>query len=101
MISTTTIMALIPVGKENAITRAELAWITGLSDRSLRAAIEQARNAGALILNDQDGHGYYTAGNEDLEALARQYKQDTARAMALLKRRKTIRRILKDAGRPV
>lgn len=98
---TTTITDYIPHGRENAVSRGYLCALTGLSDRSVRAAIEQARNDGALILNDQDGFGYYQADIRDLDALQRQYRQDTARAMALLKRRKHIRRILKEAGRPV
>lgn len=99
--TTTTLLSYIPRGRENAVTRGYLCAVTGLSDRRVREAIEAARNDGALILNDQSGAGYYTADESDLDALQRQYRQDTARAMALLRRRKHIRRILKEAGREV
>lgn len=99
--TTTTLLTYIPRGRENAVTRGELCAVTGLSDRRIRKEIEAARNDGALILNEQDGSGYYAAGPGDLDALQRQYRQDTARAMALLRRRKHIRRILKEAGREV
>ena len=95
------IIDMIPLGAENAITRAELAAKSGLSDRRMRLAIQQARSNGELILNTQDGRGYFLGTVDDLDAIQRQYKQDTARAMAILKRRKAMRDILKAAGRAV
>lgn len=95
------IIELIPVGRENAVSREILAERSGMSDRIVRKCIESARNAGAIILNEQDGKGYYRVGEDDIDAIERQYRQDTARAMSLLKRRKTMRRILKEAGRDV
>jgi len=95
---TTTILNHIPRGRENAVTRAQLVTATGLPDREVRRLIQSARDEGALIINDQSGAGYYIAGEGDLQALYNQYMQDTARAMSLLKRRKHIRRILREAG---
>jgi hypothetical protein len=93
------IVNYIPYGKDNAISREQLMYKTGLADRQVRHKIELARRAGALINNDQDGSGYYQS--IDLDALARQYKQDTARAMAILNRRSTVRKILRAHGREV
>ena len=42
----------IPVGKENAIPRHELARVLGLTDRACRKEIELARDRGELICND-------------------------------------------------
>ena len=95
------IIDIIPFGAENAISRAELAEKSGMSDRRMRLEIQRQRDNGELILNDQRGGGYYRVGTDDLDALHRQYKQDTARAMAILKRRKAMREILKAAGRAV
>ena len=81
------------------ITRQELAKKFGVSDRVIRKAIEEARNDGCFIINEQDGSGYYRTQNLDI--LERQYKQDTARAMAILKRRKAIRQHLRMCGRDV
>ena len=39
--------------------------------------------------------------SDDLDEIERQYKQNTARAMSILARRKEIRRRLKAAGRKV
>ena len=98
---TTTILQYIPVGPVNAISRERLAQISGLSDRRIRKEIQLARDAGAIILNRQDGSGYFQVGEEDLDEIARQYRQDTSRALSILKRRKAMRQILKSAGRPV
>ena len=95
------IIDIIPFGAENAITRAELAAKSGMSDRRMRLEIQRERANGELILNSQDGRGYFRGTANDLDALHRQYKQDTARAMAILKRRKAMREILKAAGRAV
>lgn len=89
----------IPVGRENAIKRTVLAEMVGMSDRQMRKAIEDARNEGLVILCECNGRGYYQS--DDLNEIYCQYLQDTNRAMAILKRRKAMRRILQDAGRHV
>ena len=95
------IVNYIPYGRENAISRKDLAAAAGTNDREARRQIQKAREDGFLIMNRQDGGGYYLATEHDLDDLQRQFLQDTSRAMAILKRRKEIRRILKAAGRPV
>ena len=92
---------LLGVGEANAVSRVELASRAGMSDRQMRAAIQQAREDGELILNAQNGAGYFLASADDLNAIERQYRQDTARALSILKRRKAMRRLLKEAGRDV
>ena len=66
----------IPKGRENAVSRAYLAKAVGKDDRKVRRMIEEARPK---------------------EWLA-QYRQDTARAMRILKRRKPLRDALIAAG---
>jgi len=89
----------IPTGKENAITRSDLARILGMTDRAVRKAIEEARDRGALICNDGDGEGYYKAS--DIGQIERQYRVDRARALSTLKRLKTMRKMLRDNGKKV
>lgn len=86
----------IPYGKENAVGRYALAQITGLSDRGVRKEIQEARGRGVFIINDQNGSGYYLATS--VQEIERQYRQDTARAMEILKRRKHMCRFLKAQG---
>lgn len=84
----------ISVGRENAVTRMTLSEMTGLPDRTVRRLIAEARDEGVLILNA--GDGYYISN--DLREIERQYRMDRSRALSVLKRLKTMRRILKDAG---
>ena len=90
------LMANLKPGHSNAISRKELALSMDMSDRAVRELIEKARGEGCLIMNKQDGMGYYLAN--DLEELINQYEQDTRRALSILFRRKTIRKKLKEAG---
>ena len=87
---------MIPFGRENAIPRHELAEKLSMSDREMRRAIEQVRDEGMFVLNDQSGAGYYRS--TDLDELKRQYDQDTSRALKILARRRHIRNALKAAG---
>ena len=86
----------IPKGKENAVTRTELVIRTGICDRKVRQEIENARADGAIICNDQDGKGYYLPESND--EIYRAYKQDKHRALSILRRQKTMRKTLKEAG---
>lgn len=81
------------------VTRQDLARRFGVSDRTIRKAIEIARTKGFYIVNNQDGTGYYRTF--DLDELERQYKQEKARAMSILSGCKHIRKFLRDNGREV
>lgn len=89
----------IPFGRENAKTREHLSKETGLSDRNVREAIEQARAQGHIIINNQDGKGYYQSNN--IEEINQQYWQIRHRALSILRQQKHLRKILKAAGREV
>ncbi len=64
----------IPEGKENAVSRAELARLTGIPDRNIRAAVKAANKALALetgkaILSTSGKSGYWiSASREEMEA---------------------------------
>ena len=83
-------------GKENAIRRRELVALTGLDDRTVRRAIQDLRRT-YIILNDQDGQGYYRT--YDLDKLQRAWRQERSRALAILAGMKPMRTLLKGAGR--
>ena len=50
------IIDVVPYGHDNAVTRVELSRRTGLSDRDLRDQINKSEE---LIINLQDGKGYF------------------------------------------
>lgn len=84
---------------KRSIARRELVLMFDVSDRAIRKAIEEARKMGYFIINDQNGAGYYRT--DDLDTIERQYRQDTSRAMAILARRKAMRKFLRENGRMV
>lgn len=86
----------IPTGRENAVTRSHLRTVTGFTDRKVREQIEQARRKGAIIINTQDGAGYYQS--EDIRDIAKQYTQNERRALSILAQQKHLRKRLKAAG---
>lgn len=88
------IVQFIPQGKENAVTRSYLATVLGLPDRRVRKLIQEARNNGEMILNAQDGAGYYIS--DDAEELKRQYRSNRNRAMSILLQQKYIRLRLRE-----
>ena len=88
------ILDYIGTGKANAVTRQELVRQIGLSDRKVREMIECARRDGALIINSQDGAGYYLS--DDLHDLRHQYTRNNNRAMSILVQQKHLRRRIKE-----
>lgn len=89
------VLAHLMFGKDNAISRTELSIKTGLSDRQVRRSIEILRRD-YLICNDQDGKGYYRP--RDTKEIRRYFKQEDARAKAILRRLKLARQVLVMRG---
>ena len=88
------IMTYIAKGKENAISRQDLCNLMALPDRTVRKLIQEARDQGEVIINAQDGAGYYTSDNvEDLE---RQYNTNQHRALSILRQQRHIRRQIEE-----
>lgn len=96
---TNDIVNLIPFGKENAISRKELAAKSGCTDRRVRQGIEDARVSGEIIVNLQNGRGYYRVDPKNMTEADRgcveaQMKINRARAMSILVQQKHLRRAL-------
>lgn len=86
------ILDLIPYGKENAISRKRLADLYGggeQGDRRARKAIEIARKEN-VIVNLQDGSGYYRPLDDEGEAVERQLRQVNSRANKINSQRSAI-----------
>jgi len=91
------ILDYIPTGKDNAVTRAQLCAQTGLGDRAVRKLIEIARVEGAVIVNHQDGKGYYIS--DDPKDIRRQIATNNSRAMSILRQQKLLRQRLTEIER--
>lgn len=86
----------IGTGKDKAVTRTELCARLGLTDRTVRKMIETARAEGALIINAQDGRGYYISDDE--ADIRRQLNINHSRAMSILRQQKRLRQKLREIG---
>jgi hypothetical protein len=76
---------LIPVGHKNGVTRSFLCAVTGMNDRTVRQMIHEARRI-IIILNLQDGSGYYVPDMEDETdrmELKRYVKQEESRLKSI------------------
>lgn len=56
-----TVKMYIPLGCENAVSMKYLSQMTGMSEREVRSAVNEARLQGHMIVGDD--HGYYFADN--------------------------------------
>ena len=91
---------LIPMGKKNAIKRDELldrCVLFGLAtnDRAMRSLIEDARKE-VVILNMQDGRGYFRPTKDDLPELRHYVAQERDRSLTILSNLKMARNMLED-----
>lgn len=78
------ILKLLPVGRQNAIPSPTLAQIMGCkSVRELQKMVERERRAGAVILSDTHGGGYYLS--DDPAELRRFVRTLNARAKNTLR----------------
>ena len=85
----------IGTGRENAVTRGELVAILNLPDRTIRRLIQEARDRGEIIINDQSGAGYYRS--EDVGELKRQLNTNKRRALSVLRQQKYLLQKIREA----
>ena len=91
------IESIIPRGRENAISLKALAQITGISERRVRIKMEAARKRGVIILNFQDGRGYFQS--EDIEDIQKQFEANERRTKSIQAQQRFLRIRLMKAGR--
>ena len=81
-------------GKENAITRRELVSLLNLPDRTVRRLIQEARDRGEIIINAQDGVGYYMT--EDLGEMKRQLATNYSRSLSIMRQQVHLRNKIRE-----
>ena len=86
----------IPFGHANAVTRIELVNRTGLSDRSVRELINEARKNGACIINLSDGKGYFYPTVDEYMLLRGYIAQEESRAKDIFTGLKGCKAYLED-----
>ena len=85
----------IGIGRENAVTRGELMALLNLPDRTIRRLIQEARDRGEIIINAQDGAGYYMTN--ELGEMKRQLNLNYSRALSVLRQQKHLMRKIREA----
>lgn len=102
-----TIIDLIPVGRDNAISRDYLVTFcvqNGLvdenkspesKDRAMRRLLERAR-LDYTILNLSDGEGYYRPSKDDLQDLQKYIRQEESRAKATFRNISNVKALYED-----
>lgn len=89
------IVDYIPFGRKNAITRTRLRIVTGLNDRQIREQISQARRD-TVILNMQDGKGYFRPLPEEINYVKAHERQESARIMSQIEGLEVERRMIRE-----
>ncbi len=89
------IVDYIPYGRKNAITRTRLRIVTGLNDRQIRRMIAEARE-NTIILNMQDGNGYYRPLPEEIKYVKAHERQESARIKSQFKTLRVERKLLRE-----
>ena len=92
------IYKLIPIGHDQAISRASLGAACGMSDRERRRAIEILRRT-YCICNDSDGKGYYRPRLDEFDRVVRYDRQERARDRSRHKSAAGRRKWLREAER--
>lgn len=90
------ITEFIPIGHNNAIKRHDLMMLTGLTDRQLRREIMEARRE-TVILNMQDGKGYFIPAEDEMELSKEWLLQEENRIKRHAVSLYAVRKAVKDA----
>lgn len=88
------VLVHIGTGKENAVTREKLCLLTGMTDRAIRATIEEAKTNGYVIINN--GSGYYKPEIDEVEELRRYIKKQENRAKTIFRELRNYKAYLAD-----
>ena len=89
------IVDYIPFGRENAVTRTQLRIMTGLNDRKIRDKISETRRD-TVILNMQDGKGYFRPLPEEINYVKAHERQESARIMSQIEGLEVERRMIRE-----
>lgn len=81
----------IPKGQKNAVTGDDLCRKFDISKRTLRNMINAAQDKGIVILNLQDGRGYFRPSEDEAHLVERYAKQERHRALSSLVKIKACR----------
>ena len=92
------IIDFIPYGQKNAIKMSKLIDLTGIkSSREIRLLISQARRH-TVVLNLQDGNGYFRPTDEEINLVERFKQQEQSRAKKIFWSLRGCNEFIKEKG---
>lgn len=82
----------IPTGQNNAVSVDSLCTALNIDRRTVRRLISSAQENGAVILNMQDGRGYFVPADDESQLVDDYIKQESARARSIFRKLRTARK---------
>lgn len=82
----------IPKGQNNAVSADSLCTALNIDRRTVRRLISSAQENGAVILNMQDGRGYFVPADDESQLVDDYVKQESARARSIFRKLRTARK---------
>lgn len=82
----------IPKGQNNAVSADSLCTALNIDRRTVRRLISSAQENGAVILNMQDGRGYFVPADDESQLVFDYIKQESARARSIFRKLRTARK---------
>lgn len=82
----------IPKGQNNAVSADSLCTALNIDRRTVRRLISSAQENGAVILNMQDGRGYFVPADDESQLVDDYIKQESARARSIFRKLRTARK---------
>lgn len=82
----------IPTGQNNAVSADSLCTVLNIDRRTVRKLISAAQENGAVILNMQDGRGYFVPADDEAKLVDDYIKQESARARSIFRKLRTARK---------
>lgn len=82
----------IPKGQNNAVSVDSLCTALNIGRRTVRRLVSSAQENGAVILNMQDGRGYFIPADDESQLVDDYIKQESARARSIFRKLRTARK---------
>lgn len=82
----------IPTGQNNAVSADSLCTTLNIDRRTVRKLISAAQENGAVILNMQDGRGYFVPADDEAKLVDDYIRQESARARSIFRKLRTARK---------
>lgn len=93
------LLEVVPKGHKNAIGRDELSYKLGLSDTATRRLIAETVADGTLIVNAEDGAGYYIPETpEDVDIALRKHRSRIKKMEAKIDLMQRVRKQMAEGG---